>query len=217
MALLTTIWAARLGFHLVRRHASAEGEDPRYLAMRLRHGPGWENRSFWMVFMLQAVCMWVIASPQHVVILGVPGLSLPPGFATVVLAAGFVMFAAGFLVEAVADAALARFRADPANRGRLLTGGLFAWSRHPNYFGEALLWWGLGLVATAFSGQPLALLGPAFLTLLLLKVSGVPVLDEYLSSRPGFPDYAARTPAFLPRPPRHDLTGGFAPSKDPAE
>lgn len=217
MALLTSIWAARLGFHLVRRHAAAEGEDPRYLAMRLRNGPGWERRSFWMVFMLQAVCMWLIASPQHAVILGIPGLDLPPGLAALLLGAGFVLFALGFLVEAAADTALARFKADPANRGRLLTGGIFAWSRHPNYFGEAVLWWGLGLIATAFSGQPLALVGPAFLTLLLLKVSGVPVLDEHLSSRPGFSDYAARTPAFLPKPPRRELPGGLAPSKDPAE
>ena len=95
--------------------------------------------------------------------------------------------------------------------------GLFAWSRHPNYFGEALLWWGLGFVAVAFTGQPLALVGPAFLHLLLVKVSGVPPLEEHLSSRPGFADYAARTPAFLPRPPRDPGLGGFMTTRDPAE
>lgn len=217
MAILVTIWALRLGFHLVRRHAGATGEDPRYLAMRERNGPGWENRSFWMIFMLQAVCMWVIASPLHVVVLGPRGFDLPPAFASALLAAGLVMFAAGFLIEAAADSALARFRKDPANRDRLLTTGLFAWSRHPNYFGEALVWWGLGLVAVAFTGQPLALLGPAFLNLLLVKVSGVPPLEEHLSSRPGFTAYAAATPAFVPRPPQRSGLGGYSPTNDPAE
>jgi steroid 5-alpha reductase family enzyme len=217
MAILVTVWALRLGLHLIRRHTRSVAEDPRYHAMRVRNGPGWERRSFWMVFMLQAVCMWIIASPVHIVTIGPKGFDLPASFASVLLAAGLTMFAAGFLIEAAADSALARFRRDPANKGRLLTTGLFAWSRHPNYFGEALLWWGLGFVAVAFTGQPLALAGPAFLHLLLVKVSGVPPLEEHLSSRPGFADYAARTPAFLPRPPRAPAIGGLSPTKDPAE
>jgi steroid 5-alpha reductase family enzyme len=217
LATLVTIWALRLGLHLVRRHAAADGEDPRYLAMRLRNGPGWERRSFWMIFMLQAVCMWLVASPIHVAVLGPAGFGIPPFLAAVLLAAGLAMFAAGFLLESAADAALARFKARPENRGRLLTTGLFAWSRHPNYFGEALLWWGLGLVAVAFTGQPLALAGPAILNLLLVKVSGVPPLEEHLSGRPGFADYAARTPAFVPRPPRRPEIASLSPSRDPAE
>jgi steroid 5-alpha reductase family enzyme len=113
------------------------------------------------------------------------------------------------MVEAMADSALAAFRRVPTNRGRLLTTGIFAWSRHPNYFGEAVLWWGLGILAWGMTGQILALAGPALLTLLLLKVSGIPPLEAHLSARPGFAAYAAQVPAFVPRPPK---AAGSAPA-----
>jgi steroid 5-alpha reductase family enzyme len=194
---LVTLWAARLGVHLALRHQHATGEDARYRAMREAHGPGWERRSFWMVFMLQAVVLWIVASPVHVAMTSAPA-PLPPWLA----AASIVLFATGLIVETVADAALLRFRRNPENRGRLLTSGLFAWSRHPNYFGESVLWCGLGLGSFGVSGSWLAFLAPVLLTLLLLKVSGVPLLEEQLRSRPGFADYAARTSAFIPLPPR---------------
>lgn len=199
LACLVTVWSLRLGIHLAIRHSRATEEDPRYAEMRRRNGPGWERRSFWMVFMLQAVVMWLIALPLHLSLASptVADDGLPP-----VAIAGIALFVAGMLVEALADAALARFKRDPRNAGRLLTTGLFAWSRHPNYFGETLLWWGLGLLALSIAGTPVVLVGPALLTLLLLKVSGIPPLEAHLSSRDGFADYVARTSPFLPLPPQ---------------
>ncbi len=193
---LVTVWSARLGVYLLIRHLRATGEDARYRAMRDSHGEDWVGRSFWMVFMLQAVVLWIVASPVHV---GLAAGALDPPLWLVCLAG--TLFIAGFALEAVADAALLRFRQDPANRGKLLTTGVFAWSRHPNYFGESVLWWGLGLLAYGLSGSLIAFVGPLLLTLLLVKVSGVPMLEDQLRTRPGFADYAARTSSFVPMPP----------------
>lgn len=194
---LVTLWAVRLGTHLAVRHLQAEAEDPRYRAMRDQHGPAWPMRSFWMVFMIQAVVLWLVAAPIHFAM--APGaVDAPP----VVVAIAIALFGTGFVLESMADGALAAFRRDPSNRGRLLTTGIFAWSRHPNYFGEAVLWWGLGILSWGMTGQILALGGPALLTLLLIKVSGIPPLEAHLSARPGFAAYAAQVPPFVPRPPK---------------
>lgn len=194
---LVTLWSLRLGIHLTRRHMGAHEEDPRYAKMRERSGPNWPVRSFVWVFMLQALVMWLIAVPLHVAF-----AAADADASTGALVLGTLLFAVGFALESAADAALTRFRADPANRGHLLTTGLFAWSRHPNYFGEAVLWWGLGLIAFGISGSWLCFAGPALLTLLLVKVSGVPPLEEHLSSRPGYAEWVRRTSPFLPLPPR---------------
>ena len=114
----------------------------------------------------------------------------------------------GLIVETVADVQLWGFKRRPENRGRLMTGGLFRYSRHPNYFGEMLVWWGLGLIAFAGSGALAAFVGPLVLTVLLLKVSGVAMLDAHLAaSKPGYSDWAARTSALIPLPPRRDPIG----------
>lgn len=199
LAGLVTLWSVRLGVHLWLRHRRAEAEDPRYADMRARYGERWPTLSFWLVFMLQALVMWLIALPLHLS-LGTVAADARVDGATV--AFGAAVFAVGFVIEAVADAALARFKRDPAHAGRLLTTGLFAWSRHPNYFGESVLWWGFGLVAFGLCGQWAVFFGPALLTLLLLKVSGIPPLEAHLAGRPGFADYVASTSAFIPMPPR---------------
>jgi steroid 5-alpha reductase family enzyme len=196
---LVSVWSLRLGFHLVRRHLGAAGEDARYRRMRERGGPNWPLASFLWIFMLQAVVMWLIASPLHVAFAAAGEI-----WSASLVVLGAVLFVVGFVIESLADGAISRFRDDPANKGRLLTTGLFAWSRHPNYFGETVLWWGLGLVALGISGSVLALAGPALLTLLLLKVSGIPPLEEHLAGRPGFAEYVARTSAFIPLPPRRE-------------
>jgi steroid 5-alpha reductase family enzyme len=205
---LTGMWAARLTFHLVRRHRSCATEDPRYAAMREAGGPNFVARSFLTIFMLQAVVMWLVAAPVHVAT--TTQAARDPGLISLL---GALLFFAGLAIETMADAQLARFKADPRNRGRLFTEGLFAWSRHPNYLGESLLWWGLALIAFDIAGSFLAFAGPALLTLLLLKVSGVPMLDAHLASREGFADYARRVPAFLPRPPARDAAGETAESR----
>jgi steroid 5-alpha reductase family enzyme len=203
LAGLVTLWSLRLGIHLWLRHSRAEAEDPRYADMRSRYGERWPSLSFWLVFMLQALVMWLIAMPLHLAL----GTVAPEGlvdWATVTF--GVIVFVVGFVIEALADAALVRFKRDPAHAGRLLTTGLFAWSRHPNYFGETVLWWGFGVIAFGVCGQWAVFLGPALLTLLLLKVSGIPPLEAHLAGRPGFADYAASTSPFIPMPPRSPST-----------
>ncbi len=202
--LFVTLWAVRLGVHLTRRHLAAEAEDPRYAAMRAADPQNWPRRSLWMVFVLQAVVMWLVATPVHVALAAAPAGDPDLALATV----GAMVFLAGFAIEALADRQIVRFKADPANRDRLLTTGLFAWSRHPNYFGETVLWWGLGLFAFAIAGSLWAFAGPALLTWLLIKVSGIPPLETHLSTRPGFDSYAARTSAFVPLPPGRVLGAG---------
>jgi steroid 5-alpha reductase family enzyme len=193
-----SLWAARLGVHLFLRHRMSEREDARYAAMRATDGPGFRWRSLGKVFLLQAVILWMLALPIHLAMLA-PRVEGPGLLALI----GALLFALGFALEAVADAALLRFRRDPERRGGLLTTGVFAWSRHPNYFGECLLWTGIGLLAWDASGTPLALLGPFALTALILKVSGIPLLEAHLkATRPDFAAYAARTSAFVPWPPR---------------
>jgi steroid 5-alpha reductase family enzyme len=197
LALFTIAWSLRLTVHLVRRHAFKGVEDARYAAMRAAGGSTFKRDSLFKIFWLQAVFQWLIATPLHAGMLFGDGIDRGPLFAL-----GSLVFIVGALIEAIADAQLDRFSRDRANAGKLLTTGLFAWSRHPNYFGEAVLWWGLGLIGFALSGLWWSFVGPAILTLLLVKVSGVPPLDQHLSSRPGWKAYAARTPAIIPRMPR---------------
>ena len=188
------VWAARLGRHLLRRNL-AHGEDPRYVAMRAAHGPRFPWVSLFTVFLLQAGLAWAVSLPVQAAVASRGSLG-PLDYVAAAL------FAAGFLCEAVADVQLARFRADPASRGAVLDTGLWRYSRHPNYFGNAVLWWGLGLFAVAAGAWP-ALVGPAIMTVLLLKVSGVALLEKDIGARR--PDYAAhirRTSAFVPWFPR---------------
>lgn len=191
---LVLVWALRLGLHLLARNRKL-GEDPRYAAMRERYGRRFGWVSLATVFWLQAVVLWIVSSP----ILAAVVATAPLGAWD---AAGVVAFLVGFLTEAVADAQLARFRSDPANRGSVLDRGLWRYSRHPNYFGDALLWWGLWLVAVG-AGAPWSALGPLVMTFLLLKVSGVTLLERSLAQgRPGYADYVRRTSVFVPWFPR---------------
>lgn len=191
---MVTLWGVRLAVHIGRRN-HGRGEDPRYAAMRARSPRTFTATSLVTVFALQAALLLVIALPVFAAL-------RPAGPLGLLDAAGLAVWLTGFLFEAVGDAQLAAFKADPANRGRVMDRGLWAWTRHPNYFGEALLWWGVGLVALATSGSAWSLVGPTLLTFLLLRVSGVTLLERQMSERPGWREYAERTPAFFPRPPR---------------
>ena len=192
----TVLWAVRLAVHLALR-ARGRGEDERYAAMRRAHGDAFPLRSLVTVFWLQAGLVGVLAAPIWLAVTS-PG---PPG---VIGWIGVGLFLAGFAVEAVADAQLSRFKRDPAGRRGVLDTGLWRYSRHPNYFGEAVLWWGFGLLGLD-AGGPWTLFAPAVVTALLLKVSGVHLLEEGLRERrPGYADYVRRTPAFIPWFPRRD-------------
>ena len=191
-------WSLRLWLHLLLR-SRGKPEDPRYASFRQHFGPErywWV--SFFQVFLLQGCLVLLISAP-----LQLAAAAAPPASIAATDVVGLVLFAVGFLFEAVADGQLQSFRHDPANRGKVLDTGLWRWSRHPNYFGEAVLWWGFWLLALE---QPLGwatAFAPALMTFLLLRVSGVTMLDAHLkSSKPGYEDYVRRTSAFVPRPRR---------------
>ena len=198
LLVLVAVWAVRLWLHLLIRSVGSP-EDPRYAAFRARYGPdryGWI--SLFQVFLLQAVLALVISAP-----LQVAAAAQAPDPVRAIHLLGALIFAAGFLLEAVADRQLQAFRDDPARRGQVLDTGLWGRCRHPNYFGEALLWWGFWLFAVF---QPLGwatALSAALMTFLLVRVSGVTLLDAHLrASRPGYAAYMDRTPAFLPLGPK---------------
>jgi steroid 5-alpha reductase family enzyme len=197
VAALVTLWGARLALHIGRRN-HGKGEDPRYRAMRAVHGPAFWWRSLFTVFWLQGAILWFVAIPLLVAV-----RAAEPDALTAVDALGVVLFAAGFGFEVVGDYQLERFKAEPANRGRVLDRGLWRYTRHPNYFGDAMLWWGLYVIAAGTNDGWLTVLSPALMTFLLIRVSGVALLEEGLrASKPGYNAYIARTPAFFPWFPR---------------
>lgn len=190
---LVALWALRLALHIAWRH---HGEDYRYRAMREKRGKTFVWSSLFIVFLLQALLVVVIALPHLWIQLGDRPDSL---VATDWLA--LALFAVGFSFESVADWQLARFKADPANRGKVMRKGLWALSRHPNYFGEATLWWGFYAGALASAGGWMTLPSVLLMTVLLLKVSGVSLLESTIvERRPEYRDYIASTSAFLPIP-----------------
>lgn len=196
---LVALWALRLAIHLTVRNWG-KPEDRRYQAIRARNSPGFAWKSLYLVFGLQAVLAWVISLPLFVAV------TAPAPLNTLDLVGAGLMLA-GLAFETVADAQLARFKRDPANRGRVMDRGLWRYSRHPNYFGEACVWWGFGLIAVA-GGAWWALVSPLLMTFLLLKVSGVALLERDIAERrPAYRDYIARTSAFIPWPPRRAETG----------
>lgn len=192
---LVSAWALRLAVHLGRRNLGA-GEDRRYRAMRDAHGARFWWVSLFTVFLLQALLVAIVSLPLQALV----GSSR--GALGVFEVAGAAIFLAGLMVEAVADAQLRRFVRDPSNRGKVLDTGLWRYSRHPNYFGDAVVWWGLGVMATPH-GAFFAWIGPLVMTTLLLRVSGVTLLEKTIGERrPGYADYVRRTSAFVPWPPR---------------
>ena len=194
-----SIWGARLSLHITRRNWERD-EDYRYRAMRERHGARFGVVSLFTVFLLQALLVWVIGMPLYAGLAG----SRPRGGAVFLLGLGVALWVIGFLFETVGDAQLARHRADPARRGRVLDTGLWRYTRHPNYFGDAMVWWGLWLIAASAGGW-WTVFSPVLMTVLLLRVSGVTLLERRLAdTRPGYGEYMARTRAFLPGRPRSD-------------
>ncbi len=189
------LWAVRLGAHLGIRWWKKGEEDVRYAAMRAEHGSIFVIRSLITVFTLQGVLIWLL-SPLF---LAPIASSREMG---VLAWVGFAVFAFGWVWEAVADWQLTAFRADMANRGRVLESGLWRYSRHPNYFGDAVTWWGFFLLA-ASAGAWWTIYAPVIMTALLMRVTGVPILEKHLSdTRPGYAEYVRRTSSFFPRPPR---------------
>ncbi len=195
---MVAVWAIRLWLHLLLR-SRGKPEDPRYAAFRQRFGAArywWV--SYFQVFLLQGSLVVLISAPLQLA--AAASAPDPIGYTQL---AGALVFAVGFALEVAADAQLQAFRTDPARRGRVLDTGLWRYSRHPNYFGEALLWWGFWLSAVRYPYGAATILAPVLMTYLLLKVSGVAMLDAHLAAtKPQYRDYIRRTSAFFPRPPR---------------
>jgi steroid 5-alpha reductase family enzyme len=193
---LVSVWGLRLTVYLFWRN-TGHGEDPRYVAMR-RH---WGARFWWVslftVFAFQGALMWIVSLPVQL------GQLAPGGPLNALDAIGVALFALGLSFEAVGDWQLARFKADPANAGQVMDRGLWRYTRHPNYFGDFCVWWSLFLIALSTPYGAWTIIGPALMSLLLMRVSGVPLLERSMHKRrPGYLDYVKRTSAFFPRPPR---------------
>jgi steroid 5-alpha reductase family enzyme len=194
---LVTVWGLRLSGYITWRNWG-EGEDKRYQAMRRRAGGSFPVRSLVTVFWLQALLAWLISLP----LLAAATAPDPPGLGWLDYL-GAAVWLVGFLFEAVGDAQLQRFLADPANRGKVMDRGLWRYTRHPNYFGDTTLWWGYFLIALA-TGAWWAAAGSALMTLFIVKVSGVALTERNMgeSSREGHEEYVRRTNAFIPGPPK---------------
>nr|WP_238426951.1 DUF1295 domain-containing protein [Streptomyces adustus] len=195
VTVLTSVWGLRLAAHIARR-GRGHGEDPRYEAL-LAKAPG--SRDLYalrMVYLLQGALVWLVSLPVQAaqyVRTEMSGLAW----------AGTALWAVGLFFEAVGDAQLARFKADPAHRGRIMDQGLWRYTRHPNYFGDFCVWWGLYLIACdSAATAALSLVSPVVMSFLLIRGSGKPMLERHLAGRPGYARYAARTSGFFPRPPR---------------
>lgn len=187
-------WALRLSVYITSRNWG-EPEDHRYQEIRARNQPNFGFKSLYLIFILQGVLAWIVALP----LMAAVASSRPMGWLDIV-GAVLVIFGTGF--EAVGDWQLSRFKADAANKGKVMDQGLWRYTRHPNYFGEFCAWWGFYLIALSAGGW-WSILSPAFMTFTLLKVSGVALLEKSLTERrPAYRDYIARTNAFFPGPPR---------------
>ena len=193
---MATAWGLRLAIHLAFRNIGEE-EDFRYQSMRRRAGDRFWLTSLVRVFGLQATAMWVMSLPLQL------GISDADRGWTPLLVIGAAVFLVGFGFEAIGDWQLTRFKANPANAGQVMDRGLWRYSRHPNYFGDATAWWGIGLVAASTPIGIVGLIAPALITWILIQVSGVPMVEHRLNkTRPGYAEYIQRTSPFLPRRPK---------------
>jgi len=192
--ILVTVWGLRLAIHIYKRN-SRKGEDSRYVEWRNQ----WKNffvRSYLQVFMLQGLFLFLIVQPVILI-----NLSDKLSFgATEIL--GILVWFIGLYFEAVADQQLKVFISDPNNKGKVMDRGLWKFSRHPNYFGEVVMWWGLFLVALPSNYGILTIIGPITITLLILFVSGVPLLEKKYAGRPEYEEYKRKTSIFIPLPPK---------------
>lgn len=194
LAMVAT-WGGRLAWHLHTRNSKA-GEDPRYADLASRSSGSFGQIAFRRVFVPQGISMWLVATP---VMVGVNNERLV-GWLT---GLGIALWAIGLFFESVGDRQLARFKADPANKGRLMDQGLWRYTRHPNYFGDTCIWWGIWLVSASSWAGLASMIGPIAMTIFLTKVTGAALNEKGMSqSKPGYAEYVRRTSGFIPRPPK---------------
>lgn len=188
---LVTIWGLRLSLYILRRNWG-KPEDFRYQVWRKEAGQAWWWRSFFKVFLLQGFLLWIISIP----LLAAQYPQLPDHL-TFLDYLGALIWLIGFFFESTGDYQLARFKADPANKGKVMDKGVWRYTRHPNYFGDSAQWWGYYLIALAAGGW-WSLFSPVLMTLLLLRVSGVALLEKTLETKPGYKEYIEKTSPFIP-------------------
>lgn len=195
ITLLVSVWGLRLSIHILQRNWG-KGEDFRYQKWRNEAGGKWWWQSYFRVFLLQGALLWIISAP----LLAAQFNPLPARL-TLFDLIGVILWLIGFFFESVGDFQLARFRANPANAGKVLNSGVWRYTRHPNYFGDSSQWWGYYLMATAAGGW-WAMFSPLLMTFFLLRVSGVALLEKTMKSKPGYQEYIRSTSAFIPWFPR---------------
>ncbi|CAO1611260.1 DUF1295 domain-containing protein [Brochothrix thermosphacta] len=189
---LVTIWGVRLFAHLAKRNIG-KPEDYRYVNMRKRWGTNFAKlKAYLNVFVLQGVLLYIVALPLFKVTTAEPAEMSWWNYL------GIIIWVIGFAYEVIGDWQLTAFKNNPANKGKLLTTGLWSTTRHPNYFGEALSWWGIFILTITSVGSLIGIIGPIIITLLLLFVSGVPLLEKKYRDRPDFQVYAQKTAKFVP-------------------
>ena len=193
IALLVTLWGLRLSIYLSWRNWG-KGEDPRYGTWREKSGDQFWIISLFKVFILQALFLWVISVAVQI------GQQAPtPDRLTWLDGLGAIVWLIGFTFESLGDWQLARFKSDPASKGRVMDRGLWAYTRHPNYFGEFLVWWGIFLITLSTPNSWWTIISPFIVTAVLLKMTGIPLTEqELVKNRPGYSDYVKRTSAFVP-------------------
>jgi len=196
---LVAVWGLRLAWHMIVKSAG-KGEDPRY--RDLLHGDFSAGHVIRRVFLIQGAATWFVSLPlQLSAALGPTPVILRP-----LLIAGVAIWAVGLIFETVGDHQLRQFKADPANKGVIMDRGLWAWTRHPNYFGDACVWWGLWLASIAGWVSFATVLSPVVMTYFLVYATGARLTEKYMRNRPGFSEYRSRTSFFVPRPPRSRLS-----------
>jgi steroid 5-alpha reductase family enzyme len=191
---LVTVWGFRLAWHIYNRNKN-KPEDSRYLELRKT----WKHfylRSFLQVFLLQGIFLFLISLPVIYI-----NYSVSNDFGMTEFI-GLLVWSIGFYFESVGDRQLKEFVSNPANRGKLMDKGLWKYSRHPNYFGEVTQWWGIFIIALSIPGSLFTIIGPLTITVLILFVSGVPLLEKKYAGRPDFESYKKRTSVFIPLPPK---------------
>ena len=196
IGVLVTIWGLRLSLYILSRNWG-KPEDFRYQKWREEAGRKWWWWSFFKVFLLQGVLMWIVSAP-----LLAANIGAAPARLTILDFVAIAMWAIGFFFEAVGDLQMARFKANPANKGKVMSRGVWRYTRHPNYFGDATQWWSYYLVALAAGGW-FTIFSPILMTTLLLRVSGVALLEKSLKeTKPKYKEYVETTSAFIPWFPR---------------
>lgn len=191
---LPVLWGLRLAIHVARR-SRGKGEDPRYEQLLSKAKGNPDSYALRSVYLLQGALAFVIAAP---ILVG----AFPTSAAGPVAWLGVAVWLVGVLFEAIGDTQMERWRADPAHKGKVIDVGLWRYTRHPNYFGDACVWWGIFLVAADAWPGVLTVPAPILMTLLLTKGSGARILEKHMAERDGWDEYAARTSGFIPLPPK---------------